>query len=62
MCHMSSSAKEVFMAHLVCVCVCFLLQNEPSGLFIESPSPLSVFPAIISERATGNVLHRLSVA
>lgn len=46
----------------VCVLVCFLLQNAPSGLFIESPSPLSAFAVIISERAAGNVVRRLSVA
>lgn len=58
--------------YIVCVnmCVCFLFQNEASGLFIESPSPLSVFPAVITKRAAaplnnkemGNVAHILSVA
>lgn len=52
--------KKVFIAHLHCVCVLSL--NEPSGLFIESPSLLSAFPAIITERAAGNVVHALSEA
>lgn len=35
--HMSSSAKGGFYCTRRCVCVRFLLQNEASGMFIESP-------------------------
>lgn len=53
-----------------CECVCFLAQNEASVLFIESPLPLSAFPAVITKRAAGplhykemgNVVHILSLA
>lgn len=74
---MSSSAKGGFYCTHRCVCVCFLLQNEASGMFIESPWPLSALPAIITERAAptpqppppshndkeiGNAVHLLSVS